>query len=78
MGGYGSLHTAMRNPDIFTAYAAFSSGVFTDEEIENFEVESYERMFGILYGFGLKGKDRLTDIYKSFNPLDLLDTQDIF
>ena len=34
-------------------------------------------MFGILYGSGLKGKDRLTDLYKSFNPLDLLESQDI-
>lgn len=77
MGGYGALHTAMRNPDLFTACAAFSSGVFTDEEIENFDDESYERMFGILYGSGLHGKDRLTDLYKSFNPLDLLESQDI-
>lgn len=77
MGGYGALHTAMRNPDLFTACSAFSSGVFTDEEIKNFDDESYEQMFGILYGAGLKGSDRLTDLYKSFNPLDLASSQSI-
>ena len=77
MGGYGSLHMAMRNPDLFTACSAFSSGVMTDMEIEKMDDDRYEKMFGILYGSGLKGKDRLTDLYKSFNPLDLLESQDI-
>ena len=77
MGGYGSLHMAMRNPDLFTACVAFSSGVYTNEEFENYATNEFEEMFGILYGSGLKGKDRLTDLYKSFNPLDLLESQDI-
>ncbi len=77
MGGYGSLHMAMRNPDLFTACVAFSSGVLTDMEIEKMDDDSFENWFGILYGSGLKGKDRLTDLYKSFNPLDLLDSQDL-
>lgn len=77
MGGFGSLHMAMRNPDLFSACVAFSSGIFTDEEIENVDKERYESMFGILYGPGLKGKDRLNDHYQSFNPISLVETQDI-
>ena len=77
MGGFGSLHMAMRNPDLFTACVAFSSGVFTDKEMENVDKERYENMFGILYGPGLKSMDRLTDHYQSFNPISLVETQDI-
>lgn len=77
MGGFGALHTAMRNPDLFSACAAFSSGVYTDDEFINRDEASYERTFGILYGAGLNGEKRLTETYRAFNPLDLLETQDL-
>lgn len=77
MGGFGALHTAMRNPDLFSACVAFSAAVYTDEEMIDREEASYERTFGILYGAGLKGKKRLTETYHAFNPLDLLETQDM-
>ncbi len=77
MGGFGALHTAMRNPGLFSACAAFSAAVRTDEEMIDMEDTKYERIFGILYGAGLKGKKRLTETYRAFNPLDLLDTQDM-
>ena len=77
MGGSGALHTAMRNPDLFSACSAFSAAVRTDEEMITMNEAKYERNFGILYGAGLKGKKRLTETYRAFNPLDLLETQDI-
>ncbi len=77
MGGFGALQTAMRNPELFTACAAFSSGVYPDEVMENMEQERYDRVFGILYGEGLEGEERLTEHYKSFNPFDLLESQNI-
>ncbi len=76
MGGFGSLQMAMRNPGLFTACVAFSSAVRTDKEMEEMNVNKYEKTFGILYGPGLKGADRITEHYKSFNPLDLLESQD--
>ncbi len=76
MGGFGSLQMAMRNPGLFTACVAFSSAVRTDKEMEEMNVNKYEKTFGILYGPGLKGANRITEHYKSFNPLDLLESQD--
>ncbi|MCD6201986.1 MAG: esterase family protein [Bacteroidales bacterium] len=75
MGGYGALHTAMRNPDMFAASVAFSSGTYTDEQLIKMDSKSYKHVFGFLFGEGLEGKDRITDAWKSFSPLHLLETQ---
>ena len=48
MGGYGSLILSMRNPDLFAATAAFSSGIWTDEQMANIPADQYEPYFGIL------------------------------
>jgi enterochelin esterase-like enzyme len=76
MGGYGSLHIAMRYPEMFSSCVAFSSGTFTDEEIVKLDDKSYKNYFGFLFGDGLKGEDRLSANWKRFSPLDILDTQD--
>ena len=76
MGGYGSLGYAMRHPDLFSACAAFSSGIMTDETLVATEDRSYNRMFAPLFGENLKGKERLTSHWKKNNPLDLAKTLD--
>jgi len=77
MGGYGALQTAMRNPGMFASCVAFSSGVYTDKELIEMKDDSYENVFGFLFGEGLKGKKRITQAWKDFNPLYLLDTQSL-
>ncbi len=72
MGGYGALQTAMRNPDLFAASVAFSSGTYTDEQLINMDDKTYEKVFGFLFGEGLTGKARITQAWKDFSPLDLL------
>ncbi len=74
MGGYGALHMAMRNPDLFAACAAFSSGIRTPEEIISMPQERYDRYYGHLFGPGLKGQARLSKTWKAFSPLMLLDS----
>ncbi len=74
MGGYGALHMAMRNPDLFAACAAFSAGIRTPEEIINLPQERYDRYYGRLFGPGLEGKARLSTAWKAFSPLMLLDS----
>ncbi len=74
MGGYGSLQTAMRNPDVFAACAAFSSGVFTKEEIINMDEDSYRQYFGSIFGKQLRGDARYNDHWKAFDPLTLVET----
>lgn len=74
MGGYGSLMFAMRHPEEFAACAALSAGVMTDEEIVNMENNQYDRFFTDLFGNKLRGKDRLNEQWRSYNPLDLAKT----
>lgn len=71
MGGYGSLVMTMRHPDLFAACAAFSSGVLTDEEAIANPDEDWTRVFGPVFGSGLKGKDRVSEHFKKYNPIHL-------
>ena len=72
MGGYGSLVLSMRRPDLFAATAAFSSGVWTDEQMDTMEHESYETIYGILYGENLRGIARLTNHWRTYSVLDIV------
>jgi enterochelin esterase-like enzyme len=74
MGGWGTLIYALRHPEMFAAAAAFSAAVWTDEEVIATEDKVYEQIFAPLFGPGLKGKDRLTAHFRSYNPLDLVKT----
>ena len=73
MGGYGSLVLAMRNPDLFAAVAAFSSGIFTDEQREETPQNDFDTFWGPLYGgTGLQGSARHTDHWRQHSVLDLI------
>ena len=72
MGGYGTLVYALRHPDLFAACAAFSSAVLSDEEVLAESDDEWNRIFGPVFGTGLKGKDRITDHLKSYSPLHLV------
>lgn len=75
MGGYGSLVNAMRHPDLFTACAAFSAGVWTDEQMVSHPQERWDREYGKLYGENLRGRDRLTDHWKQYSVINMAETQ---
>ena len=77
MGGWGTLIYALRHPEMFAAAAPFSAAVWTDEEVIATDEKVYERIFAPLFGPGLKGKDRLTAHFRSYNPLDLVKTQPV-
>ena len=72
MGGYGALSLAMRHTDLFSTCVAMSSGTFTDEEILNGNM--YDRYFGHIYG--PKPKNDVSESWKAYNPLHLLDSVD--
>lgn len=73
MGGFGSLVYTLRHPDLFSACAAFSSGVRTDDEVLAESEERWSRVYGPVYGASLKGKDRITDHLKSYSPIHMID-----
>ena len=73
MGGYGSLLLSLKYPELFSACAALSSGVYTDEEIVNMPDADYENDFkNIFVKTGRKGKERLTDAWYQNSIISLM------
>lgn len=71
MGGWGTLVCVLRHPDLFAAAAAFSAGIWRDEDFIGMEQKMFDRILGPVFGAGLAGKDRLTAHFRAHNPLDL-------
>jgi len=71
MGGFGTLLYALRYPDMFAACAAFSSAIWTDEEMIAWNDNDYNNMFSDLIGKDLKGNERFTKHWKEHHSLDL-------
>lgn len=74
MGGYGTLIMSMKHPDLFSAAAALSAGVSTDEEVINMPQENWDNVFGTPFGEGRSGKERLTDHYNENSILNIIET----
>jgi len=72
MGGYGALGLSMRNPDLFSACVALSSGTFSDQEIINQPDNDYNNYFKNIYGNNLKGETRISAAWKANSPLHLI------
>lgn len=60
MGGNGSLLMALKYPQLFAAVAPLSAAVMDDSSVVNMPQNSWDGVFGQLYGRNLSGKDRLT------------------
>lgn len=73
MGGYGALHLAAKNTEMFAAVAALSAAVLTDQEIMDSPKDRYDQMFAWIYGPG-EGEARLTDHWKKYSVLNLMKT----
>lgn len=72
MGGHGALVYSLRHPDMFAACAAFSSGIFTDEEVIANPDPQWASVFGPVYGANLKGQERITEHLKSYSPIHIV------
>lgn len=74
MGGWGTLVFALRHPDVFAACAAFSAGVWTDDEILSMKQDTWDKVVGPVFGPGLAGKSRITPHFRMSSPLELART----
>jgi enterochelin esterase-like enzyme len=75
MGGWGTLVYTLRHPDLFSAGAAFSAAVWSDDDIIGMKPKSWDELFGPLFGAeGKTGRDRLTASFRAVSPLDLART----
>ena len=75
MGGYGTLIYSLKYPELFSAAAPLSAGVFTDDEVANMKDENYENVLGPLYGHNLKGNDRLNAAWYKNSILKIVETK---
>jgi S-formylglutathione hydrolase FrmB len=62
---------------MFSACVAFSPGIYTDEEIINMNDDTWKRVFGVVYGPDLKGKDRISEQFKANDPFYIVKNSDI-
>ncbi|HEX4852127.1 MAG TPA: alpha/beta hydrolase-fold protein [Puia sp.] len=75
MGGYGSMIYGLKYPDLFAAVGAMSSAIRDDEHMITLQDEEYNRVFGPIFGNGLKGKDRLNQAWYKNSVLKIVDTK---
>ena len=73
MGGYGSLIWSLHHPEMFGSCAAFSSGIFTDEEVTTMGAERYDGYFKDMYGPASQG-NRITEHWKKNSVIELMST----
>ncbi|WP_420149994.1 alpha/beta hydrolase [Spirosoma sp.] len=71
MGGYGSLVLAMHHPELFSACAALSAAVRTDEALMSVPDERYNTVYAPLFSGPVKGEERLTITWKRNSPIIL-------
>lgn len=77
MGGAGALKLALRYDTIFGACAAFSSAVFTEEEVTSSEQNGMDGYVSKAMPdmVGKKGKSRLNKSYEDYDVLHLVKTK---
>ena len=67
MGGYGSMLYAMKHSSMFSACAALSPAIRTDQNLVEMGEEKYLSFFQPVFGGGDHGTDRITDHWKRNN-----------
>ena len=73
MGGYGSLIWSLHHPDIIGSCAAYSSGIYTDEDLRNLDTVRYNKYYKGLYGSEAQG-NRITEHWKKNSVIELMST----
>ena len=72
MGGYGSLLYAIHHPEMFSACAAMSAGIRTDEQINEMPLKDYLERYGTAMGELKEGDNRITDFWNQNSVLYLV------
>jgi len=76
MGGFGTLIYTLKHPDLFSACAPFSAAIYTKEFVKNISESRWQKVESVLYGPDLKGEERITDHWISYNPLEIIKNGD--
>ena len=76
MGGFASLLFSLERPDMFVAAAALSPAIRTDDQILAMDQAGFDRRYGLTWGEGLEGQDRLTEKYYADNVFAMIESAD--
>ena len=78
MGGLGTLNLALKHHEVFGACAAYSSAIFAENEVLKMDQTAFDNYFGrtLTKAKGLSDKNRLTEDYKAYNVLNLVENKD--
>lgn len=71
MGGFGALLYGLHYPDQFSAVAALSAGLRTDEQIRALPLDGYLSRYGSAMGDVQQGDERITSFWDN-NSIDYL------
>jgi len=72
MGGFGSLLYSLHHPELFSACAALSAGIRTDEQIKEMPHADYLRRYRSAMGDIKEGDNRITDFWNQNSILYLM------
>lgn len=73
MGGYGTMIYALKYPELFSAAAPLSAGIFSDEEMLKMPDAEWNTIFSPLFGKDLKDKERLNKAWYDNSVLHLVE-----
>jgi len=75
MGGYGALLYTLKHPNIFSAVAALSAAIVSDNDYMNMPVLQWNHFFNKIYGLELKGKERLNETWNTNSILKIVENK---
>lgn len=75
MGGYGALLYTLKHPNIFSAVAALSAAIVSDNDYMNMPVLQWNNFFNKIYGVELKGKERLNETWNTNSILKIIENK---
>ena len=75
MGGYGALLYTLKHPNVFSAVAALSAAIVSDNDYMNMPVLQWNHFFNKIYGVELKGKERLNETWNTNSILKIVENK---
>lgn len=72
MGGFGTLNYSIKHPEMFSAAAALSAAVRTDEDFVGVTDARWAEAYSKVFGPNLKGQERLNATWKNNSILGLI------
>lgn len=75
MGGWGCMLYSLKYPDLFVASAPLSPGIHDDNDIITYDDKQWNIVFGDIFGFNLKGNERLTEDWYKNSILKIIETK---